>query len=139
MNETGLTGLTGLTIGRLARAANVGVETVRYYQRLNLLPTPAPTHGAFRTYAPDVADRIRFIKRAQELGFTLEEIETLLLLEDGGNRKAVREVATERLAQIRDKLADLQRMESALSHLVHECAAAGRIRTCPIIEALSGR
>jgi MerR family mercuric resistance operon transcriptional regulator len=130
---------TGLTIGRLARAANVGVETVRYYQRLSLLPTPAPTHGAFRTYAPELADRIRFIKRAQELGFTLEEIATLLQLEDGGNRKAVRAVATERLVQIRGKLTDLRRMESALSHLVHECAGAGGMRTCPIIEALKGR
>ncbi len=127
-----------LTIGRLARAAGVGIETIRYYQRRNLLPVPDPQHGAFRTYPPALIERIRFIKRAQVLGFTLEEIATLLQLEDGADRAAIREVASERLGQIRGKIADLQRMEQVLSHLIRECSATGGASHCPIIAALEG-
>ncbi len=126
-----------LTIGHLARAANVGIETVRYYQRRALLPSSGVMRGAFRYYPAQLVDRIRFIKRAQELGFTLDEIATLLALEDGANRKAIRKVAADRLVQIRKKLADLTRMEHALSHLIHECEAHGRAKKCPIIAAIS--
>lgn len=128
---------SGFTIGRLARAADVGIETIRYYQRRSLLPTPDPQNSAFRTYPLGLVERIRFIKRAQELGFTLDEITALLQLEDGENRSAIREVATDRLSQIRDKIADLQRMENVLSHLIHECAASSTAKHCPIIAALS--
>lgn len=128
---------TGMTIGRLARAANVGIETVRYYQRLALLPTPDPGDSAFRIYPRELVDRIRFIKRAQELGFSLEEISTFLRLEDGTNRKAIRKVANDRLDDIRAKIADLQRMELVLSGLVRECEKAGIAKPCPIIAALT--
>ena len=128
---------SALTIGHLARAANVGIETVRYYQRKALLPIPEIKSGAFRFYPAQLVDRIRFIKRAQDLGFSLDEIATLLALEDGSNRKAIREVAAARLLQIRTKLADLTRMEHTLSNLIHECEAHGRTKKCPIIAALS--
>lgn len=127
-----------LTIGRLARAADVGIETIRYYQRRRLLPTPAPAaDSAFRTYPPEVVARIRFIKRAQELGFTLGEVATLLQLEDGTHRGAIRKVATDRLREIRARRADLERMERTLSHLVEECAATGHAQPCPIIATLT--
>ena len=128
---------TPLTIGRLARAAGVNLETVRYYQRLQLLPVP-PAQGAFRTYPADTVGRIRFIKRAQELGFSLREIDGLLALQDGADRAAIRAIAGERLAQIRSKLADLKRMERSLDHLIEHCAAVRGKHSCPIIDALMG-
>lgn len=127
-----------LTIGRLARAAGVGVETVRYYQRRQLLPLPIAQNSAFRTYPAALADRIRFIKRAQELGFSLDEIESLLQLEDGSDRVAIRELAADKLAHIRVKIADLVKMEGVLTHLLHECQATGQAKPCPIIAALAG-
>jgi Hg(II)-responsive transcriptional regulator len=125
-----------LTIGRLARAANVGIETVRYYQQRKLLPVPA-ARGAFRHYDPALADRIRFIKRAQELGFSLDEIAQLLRLQDGADRRAIRRISSERLQQIEAKLSDLKRMQRALKHLVTACEEADVDRPCPIIATLS--
>lgn len=127
---------TPLTIGRLARAAGVNLETIRYYQRLGLLPTP-PARGAFRTYPPELVGRIRFIKRAQELGFSLKEVAGLLRLQDGADRRAIRAIAGERLTQIRSKLADLRRMERVLAALIRECASARGRHRCPIITALA--
>ncbi len=127
-----------LTIGRLARAADVGIETVRYYQQRKLLPVP-PAHGAFRYYDPVLADRIRFIKRAQELGFSLDEIAQLLRLRDGIDRRAIRRTSSQRLAQIEAKLADLKRMQRVLKHLVTACEEAAPDHPCPIIETLSAR
>lgn len=126
-----------LTIGRLARRAEVGVETVRHYTRLKLLAAPKERVGAYRVYPRKTVARIRFIKRAQELGFTLKEIAGLLALEDGRDRVAVRRIASTRLAQIEQRLTDLQAMAGHLRHLLHECEhASGRVR-CPIIEALA--
>jgi MerR family mercuric resistance operon transcriptional regulator len=96
------------TIGQLAKAASVGVETIRYYQRRGLLAVPDVSSG-FRTYPVADAERIRFIKRAQELGFSLEEISHLLMLEDSNDKPAIRDIASERLDQVRAKLADLQK------------------------------
>jgi len=124
-----------LTIGRLARKAGVGVETVRYYQQRNLLPVPAKA-GAFRYYSPELVDTIRFVKRAQELGFTLDEIAELLRLHDGANRALIRQIAMARLQQIVAKLADLERMQGVLKHLVDECEHTGSDRPCPIIATL---
>lgn len=126
-----------LTIGKLAKAADVGVETVRYYQHRKLLPVPDAGETAFRSYPSSLIDRIRFIKRAQQLGFSLDEIATLLRLEDGSDRKAIRDVATEKLTRIREKIADLQKMETVLSELICECAATGKAQPCPIIAALA--
>jgi Hg(II)-responsive transcriptional regulator len=129
----------GLTIGRLARAANVGIETIRYYQRRELLLTPDNGESTFRIYPSETIDRIQFIKRAQELGFSLDEIATFLRFEDGVDRKAIRKVATDRLGEIRSKIEDLQGMERVLSRLVSECEATGRAKPCPVIAALSGK
>lgn len=133
-----MTNTNHLTIGKLACAAGVGVETVRYYQRRRLLPAPGSPDGAFRTYPPGLADRIRFIKRSQELGFSLEQVATLLQLEDGSDRQAVRQLAADKLAHIRAKIADLAKMEAVLAHLIHECEATGQATPCPIIAALAG-
>ena len=89
-----------LTIGRLARAAGVGIETIRYYQRRELLPLPEPHDGAFRHYPPRLVDRIHFIKRSQELGFSLDEIAKLLQFEDGADRRAIRSLAGAHLADV---------------------------------------
>jgi MerR family mercuric resistance operon transcriptional regulator len=128
---------TALTIGRLARAAGVGIETIRYYQRRNLLPQPEPEHSAFRRYPASLVQRIHFIKRAQDLGFSLDEIAELLELEDGKNRRSIRSLAGTRLQQIQAKIADLQRMEGALHHLIRQCAGTGQSEPCPIIATLS--
>ena len=125
-----------LTIGRLAKAADVGVETIRYYQERKLLPVPARS-GAFRYYASSFVHRIRFIKRAQELGFSLDEVAELLDLEDGGDRRSIRRIASDRLAQIEHKVADLRRMQRVLKHLVVNCEHADAGRPCPIIRSLS--
>jgi Hg(II)-responsive transcriptional regulator len=125
-----------MTIGRLARAAGVGVETIRYYQQRGLLPLPA-TVGAYRHYPVALTDRIRFIKRAQELGFSLDEITGLLRLEDGGDRASIRRIASDRLQQIEQKLADLRRMQNALHHLVTACEHTRADLPCPIISTLA--
>jgi MerR family mercuric resistance operon transcriptional regulator len=128
---------TGLTIGRLAKAAGVGIETVRYYQRLGLLPAAAPVakDHAFRHFPLEAVERIRFVKRAQGLGFSLEEIGQLLQLNDGTERARVRQLARSRLDNVRDKILDLHRIESALTHLLHECEHGGAAQACPIIAA----
>ena len=125
-----------LTIGRLARAAGVGVETIRYYQQRALLPVPSNV-GAFRRYPVELTARIRFIKRAQELGFSLDEIAELLRLEDGSNRHSIRRITSDRLAQIEQKLADLTRMRKALRHLVAQCEHTRADLPCPIIATLA--
>lgn len=125
-----------MTIGRLARAAAVGVETIRYYQGRGLLPVPVAI-GAFRYYPVTLIDRIRFIKRAQELGFSLDEITELLRLEDGTNRNSIRRIASNRLSQIDQKLSDLKRMQRVLKHLVTQCEHTRAEVPCPIIASLT--
>lgn len=124
-----------LTIGRLAKLAGVGVETIRYYQQRGLLPLPQAV-GTYRHYPVTLADRIRFIKRAQELGFSLDEVAGLLRLEDGIDRRSIRQIASDRLAQIELKLADLRRMQRVLKHLVTKCAHTHTNLPCPIIGTL---
>ena len=125
-----------LTIASAADAAAVGVETIRYYQRRGLLTQPTQRIGAFRRYGSKHVARIRFIKRAQELGFTLEEVESLLELEDGTNRTRIQQIASARLEQIRARVRVLKRMERTLSHLLEHCHS-GAARRCPIIDALA--
>jgi MerR family mercuric resistance operon transcriptional regulator len=124
-----------LTIGRLARAADVGIETIRYYQDRKLLPVPR-ADGAFRHYPMSLVERIRFIKRAQELGFSLEEVKELLRLEDGTDRKSIRRVASARLSQIEAKLGDLKRMQRVLKDLLTECEHTDTDLPCPIIGSI---
>jgi MerR family mercuric resistance operon transcriptional regulator len=123
------------TIAGAAKAAGVGVETVRYYQRRGLLQEPDRAGAGYRRYGAEHVDRIRFIKRAQALGFTLDEIETLLALDDGTDRRSVQRIARARLTEIRTRLADLRKLERTLTHLLHECEQE-RTPRCPIIAAI---
>jgi MerR family mercuric resistance operon transcriptional regulator len=125
-----------LTIGRFARAAGVGVETIRYYQQRGLLPVPR-SDGAYRHYPAHLAGRIRFVKRAQELGFALDEIAGLLRLEDGTDRVSIRRIASARLEQIDTKLADQHRMHDVLRHLLVSCEHARADLPYPIIATLA--
>ena len=125
-----------VTIGGLARAADVGVETIRYYQRRHLLAVPHSGTGV-RRYPPAMIDRIRFIKRSQSLGFTLDEIRELMRLEQGGSRSAIRKIAGDRLTNIRGKIVTLERMERVLSELLCECEHTVTAAPCPIIAALN--
>ena len=124
------------TIAGLAREANVGVETVRFYERRGLIAQPKRTDGAYRRYGSDYVRRIRFVKRAQELGFTLDEIESLLRLEDGADRRSIQKIAAERLDQVRSRITDLRRIERTLKHLLDDCRKGGAPH-CPIIGAIA--
>jgi len=126
-----------LSIGNLAKAADVNVETIRYYQRRGLLDEPSKPLGGHRRYAASAATRVRFIKRAQQLGFTLEEIKELLLLEDGQSCREARMLAERKLELIDTRIADLSRMRRSLSGLIAQCAEGKRPRSCPIIATLS--
>jgi len=125
------------TIGGLAKAAGVGVETVRYYQRRGLLPEPARPPGEIRRYGDLDLKRLRFIRRAQAAGFTLEEIGELLALDRTDDRARVRELAAERLAALDERIAELERSRDALERLRSTCAS-GKKGPCPIIEAFDG-
>lgn len=126
-----------LTIGDVAEAAGVGVETIRYYERRRLVLQPSRGVGSYRRYGSGHVNRIRFIKRAQALGFSLEEIESLLELEDGTDRRRIRRIAAARLEETRRRIADLRRIERVLAHLLHECEAHARSPRCPIIGAIA--
>ena len=125
-----------LTIGALAASAEVGVETIRFYQRKGLLDEPERLRGGIRRYgALDVA-RVRFIKSSQRLGFSLDEVAALLVLEDGTHCDDARALAEIKLADVRHKLGELRRIERALKALVERCGShRGDIR-CPMIAAL---
>lgn len=127
---------TGITVGQLARAAAVNVETVRYYQRIGLLPMPRRDYGSVRRYLPDDLKRIRFIKRAQKLGFSLDEVALLLGLSDGKHCAETKALAQTRLAVVEDKLADLEVIRKALKGLVAKCSRGSRGCGCPVIDAL---
>src|SRR5439155_17889646 len=117
--------------------AGVNVETIRYYQRRGLVDEPDRPLGGQRRYAPSAVSRVRFIKRSQQLGFTLEEVIGLLRLQDGQSCRETRLLAEHKLALIEDRIADLSRMRRMLKGLVAECAAGQRPRSCPIIATLS--
>ena len=126
-----------MTIGRLADVAGVNVETIRYYQRRGLMSEPEkPTHG-HRRYAADAVKRVRFIKRAQVLGFALEEITSLLELDEAHACAETRELAAHKLEIIETKLADLTAMRKALTTLLRQCDAGAMKGNCPIIHALA--
>jgi MerR family mercuric resistance operon transcriptional regulator len=123
--------LDTLTIGKLAAAGNVGVETIRFYQRKGLLQQPTRESG-YRHYGSEDVRRLRFIRQAQTAGFTLEEIKELLELDAGEDRVRARELATGRIQALNDKIADLQRARDALKRLAHDCGE-GSSGACPIL------
>jgi MerR family mercuric resistance operon transcriptional regulator len=126
-----------LTIGRLASAAGVNVETVRYYQRRGLVAEPERPLNGIRRYSEDNVRRIRFVKRAQELGFTLSEVANLLALEDGRSCRETRELAGRKLAIVEARLADLNRLRRTLRDLIARCDTSRGKISCPIISVLS--
>ena len=127
-----------MTIGEVAARARVNIQTVRYYERRGLLATPRRTAAGYRQYPEDVVARIRFIKRAQELGFTLEEIAELLALRvrHGEACGEVSRRAKARIAVVRQKLRDLENLTRALEGLVEACRRRAPTAECPILEAL---
>ena len=125
-----------LTIGAFAKAAGVNVETIRFYQRKSLLLEPDRPYGSIRRYGQKDVARVKFVKSAQRLGFSLDEIGQLLKLEDGTHCSEAAELAALRLADVRARLADLTGMEAALSKLVSECKAHRGNVSCPLIAAL---
>ena len=125
-----------MTIARLGAAAGVGVETVRYYQRRGLLAVPARA-GAVRRYGAEDVKRLHFIRRAQAAGFTLEEIGELLALDRTDDRARVRQLASERLAALDARIAELESSRTALERLRTACASGAK-GPCPILEAFDG-
>ena len=126
-----------MTIGRLAKAAGVNVETIRYYQRRKLLHEPRKPPGGHRRYPEETLHRIEFIRRAQQLGFTLEEIGQLLDKADGPACKEARQVAEKRLAVVQSRIAELARMRDELERLVAACRRSRN--ACPLIDYLYGK
>ncbi|GAB3038626.1 MULTISPECIES: Hg(II)-responsive transcriptional regulator [Oleiagrimonas] len=125
-----------LTIGAFAATAGVNVETIRFYQKRGLLPTPERPQGRIRRYGQGDVERVRFVKSAQRLGFNLDEIGQLLKLEDGAHCSEAAELARQRLADVRARLSNLKRMEGALSTLISKCNAQHGEVSCPLIAAL---
>ncbi len=126
-----------LTIGGVAKAAGVNVETIRYYQRLKLLDEPGKPPGGVRRYTEAVVERVRFIKRAQELGFSLAEIRRLMQLGDPQTCGEARALASEKLALVESRVAALERLRGGLKELIGRCDQRRGKVACPIIESLA--
>ena len=130
--------MNSLRTGELARQADVNVETLRFYERKGLLPEPPRRTSGYREYPPDTVQRIRFIQRAKELGFTLREVKGLLELRVDPETTCaqVRRQAAEKIADVHQKIADLKTIEQALSKLMKSCSGHGPASDCPILEHL---
>ena len=128
-----------LRIGELARRAGVKIDTIRFYERQGILPEPPRRESGYREYPPETVGVIRFIKRAQELGFTLREAAELLELREVPRATCgdVLNRALTKIAQIDEKIRDLQAMRAALSQLMAACSGRGSVACCPIIESLA--
>jgi MerR family copper efflux transcriptional regulator len=128
-----------LTIGRIAQSAGVAIDTIRFYEREGLLPEPRRRPSGYREYDQGTVSRLRFIRRAKDLGFTLDEIRELLALSADRNEgvEGVRERAAARLQAIDERIAELQRVRDGLSELVDACPGHGAPEDCPILKALA--
>ncbi|MGE6687580.1 MerR family transcriptional regulator [Stutzerimonas stutzeri] len=126
------------TIGKLSKATAVNVETIRYYERIGLLAAPSRTESGYRTFSERDAEQLRFIKRGRELGFTLDEIRTLVELADQPEHACtdVDRLVQTHLVEVRQRIADLQRLEAELQRLAG-CSESS-VRECRIIETLTG-
>ena len=129
--------MKGLSISQVAKEAGVNIETVRYYERLGLIPEQPRTDSGYRIFSTEVVQRIRFIKRSQDLGFTLAEIQELLALteSEGCTCGEVRQFTSQKLEEVESKIRDLENIKSVLQNLLSKCGE-GTINTCPIIEKL---
>lgn len=133
-----MTDMTALTIGAIAKRTGLGVQTVRFYEREGLLEEPPRSSSGYRTYGESAVRRLGFIRRAQELGFSLKEIRELISLEqnEAADCDQVRGIANAKLDTIEDKIADLKRMQAALEKVVQSCTGGGTIRDCVIMDCL---
>lgn len=130
--------MTTLTIGTAARVAGVNVETIRFYERRGLIAQPLKPNEGYHVYAPETVSRIRFIRKAQEIGFSLREIEELLSLraDPHADCSDVREKARVKLDAVNRKIDELERMRLALNEVISACPGRGVLRACSILEAL---
>jgi MerR family transcriptional regulator, mercuric resistance operon regulatory protein len=126
-----------IPIGELSRRTGCNIETIRYYERIGLMPSP-PRRGRYRSYGPEDVDRLGFVRRARELGFTLDEVRALFGLAAGGQASCAeaRNLAASHLKDVRTRISDLRRMERVLAETVRACDAGGDAG-CPVIAALS--
>ena len=127
---------SNVKIGALAEQTGVHVETIRYYQNLGLMPKPARVHGSVRRYGTEAANRLRFIKRAQGLGFSLDEVKLLLDLSVGEHCAETRTFAQQKKRLVEKKISDLRGIQAALDKLIRACGTGRKGRGCPIIESL---
>lgn len=129
---------TARTIGKLASAAGVGVETIRFYEREGLLPRPPRKRSGYRQYPPQAVARLVFIRRAKELGFTLKEIAELLELRVDPDKSCadVRALAKAKIVDVEEKMDDLARIKGALDKLAQACRGKGPTSECPILDAI---
>jgi MerR family transcriptional regulator, copper efflux regulator len=132
---------TPYTRKQLADLAGIGVEAVRFYEKLGLLPEPSRSAAGYRLYSEDDVSRVRYVKRAQELGFSLSEIKDLITLTSSpaSSRAELRTRAREKIAAIRAKISDLKKMDAILTQLVQSCDGRGKIAGCPIFEFMQPR
>ncbi|HJU19252.1 MAG TPA: helix-turn-helix domain-containing protein [Stellaceae bacterium] len=128
----------GITIGGLAKATGTQAETIRYYERIGLLPAPGRSSGNYRLYGAKDAERLAFVRRSRDLGFGIEDIRALLALAEKGDRDCgeVDAIARDHLADVERKITDLERLARELRRLIRQCHG-GRISECRIIEALA--
>ena len=127
-----------MTIGQVAREAGIGIETVRFYEREGLLEKPTRRESGYRQFHAEAVVRLRFIKQAQRLGFTLREIRELLALklDPHATRAEVRKSAIAKVEDIDQRIAELKRMKKALSPLIDACDGKGTLDGCPILDAI---
>lgn len=132
--------MSSMTIGKVAQRAGVGVETIRFYEREGLIEQPPREGSGWRQYPEGLVSRLRFIRRAQELGFSLKEIEELisLRLDPSADSAEVKARAEAKIDEIESKIRDLQGMKDALVRLSGACSGEGSIQECPILETLDG-
>ena len=129
---------TSMKIGEVAERGGVHLQTIRYYEREGLLPAPPRLASGYRLFTEDTVRRVRFIKRAQELGFTLSEIKELLTLRVNESRSSgeVRCIAEAKIADVDDKIRSLLGIKQALTHLTERCSGHGPASECPILESI---
>ena len=132
--------MTTLTIGQLAKKSQVNIDTVRYYERRGIIPEPPRRDSGYRQYSQDDVARIQFIKRAKELGFTLQEVQELLNLRVDPDTPCavVKRRADLKIIDIKEKLQSLKRIKKALNKLSASCSGRGPVGDCPILAALGG-
>lgn len=127
-----------MLIGKLSAETGVNIETIRYYERVGLLAAPPRTQGGLRMYDQHHARRLTFIRRSRELGFSLDDIRTLINLSDEKQDCAARKLTLRHLDDVRGKIASLKRLERALKSMTEACKPSDQ-KSCPIFDALSGR